>query len=200
MSKVAVFEYYPDTSTIKLSLPNGEERDIEINPGWAFGKGNHPTTKLCIRTLERLFKNNKIESMLDVGCGSGVLSIAAAALGAEKITGVDIDNIITLEANSNVEKNGFSSKTEIILGSVEDAAGVFDLVVANILIASILAISKEIKERVKPGGTIILSGIKDEEKTQAIDKFLELGFSLDKEFKEKEWVALVFKNLNNESK
>jgi len=137
--------------------------------------------------------------VLDVGCGSGVLSIASAALGAEKIVGVDIDNTITLEANSNVEKNGFSSRTDIILGSVEDVNGVFDLVAANILIQSILAISGELKERVKPGGTLLLSGIKDEQKTRATGKFSELGFYLDEEFKEKEWVALVFKNLNKDS-
>ena len=59
MSKVAVFEYYPETSIIKVNLPNGGEREIEINPGWAFGKGDHPTTKLCIQALEKLFKNEK---------------------------------------------------------------------------------------------------------------------------------------------
>jgi len=137
--------------------------------------------------------------VLDVGCGSGVLSISAAALGAEKITGVDIDNVIIIEANSNIEKNGFSSKTEIILGSVEDVVGVFDVVVANILIRSILALSEELKERVKPSGAILLSGIKDEEKSQAKSKFLELGLYLEEELKEKEWVALVFKNLNSNS-
>jgi len=193
MSKVAVFEYYPDTSNIKLNLPNGEVTEIEINPGWAFGKGNHPTTKLCIQALEKLFKNEQFESMLDVGCGSGVLSIASAALGAEYIVGVDIDNTITLEANSNKEQNGFSSKIKIILGSIEDVPGKFDLVVSNILIDSIIVISTELKERVSSQGTLLLSGIKDEQKNRAIDKFSELGFHLKKEYQEKEWVALVFK-------
>ena len=199
MSKAVVFEYYPDTSIIKLHLPSGDEREIEINPGWSFGKGNHPTTKLCIKALENLFKNEQIESVLDVGCGSGVLSISAAALGAKQITAVDIDNIIILEADSNIEKNGFLSITEIILGSVEDVAGVFDLVVSNILIRSILAISEELKKRVKYRGTILLSGIKNEEKTQAINKFSDLGFYLQEEFEEREWVALVLKNSTNDS-
>ena len=137
--------------------------------------------------------------MLDVGCGSGVLSISAAALGAKQITAVDIDNIIILEADSNIDKNGFLSITEIILGSVEDVAGVFDLVVANILIRSILAISEELKKRVKSRGTILLSGIKNEEKTQAINKFSDLGFYLQEEFEEREWVALVLKNSTNDS-
>ncbi len=137
--------------------------------------------------------------VLDVGCGSGVLSISAAALGAKQITAVDIDNIIILEADSNIEKNGFLSITEIILGSVEDVAGVFDLVVANILIGSILAISEELKKRVKSRGAILLSGIKNEEKTQAINQFSELGFCLQEEFEEREWVALVLKNSTNDS-
>lgn len=193
MSKVAVFEYYPDTSIIKLNLPNGEESEIEINPGWAFGKGDHPTTKLCIGALEKLFKTEQIETVLDVGCGSGVLSIASAALGAKYIVGVDIDNVIILEANSNTEKNGFSSKVKIILGSVEDVPGEFDLVVANILIDSIVAISEDLKAKAKPTGTILLSGIKDEQKGRAINKFKELGYKLDEEYQEKEWVALLFK-------
>jgi len=193
MSKVAVFEYYPDTSHIKLNLPNGEKTEIEINPGWAFGKGNHPTTKLCIQALEKIFKEGNVKTALDVGCGSGVLSIASAALGAEHIVGVDIDNAITLEANSNTEKNGFSSKINIVLGSVEDVPGEFDLVVANILIDSILAISEELIKRTSPSGTILLSGIKGEQKQRAINRFTELGYKLEEVFSENEWVALVFK-------
>jgi len=193
MSKVAVFEYYPETTIIKLNLPSGEETEIVINPGWSFGKGGHPTTKLCIKALEELFKNKQIESVLDVGCGSGVLSIASASLGADYIVGVDIDQVITNEANYNKEQNGFSTKIKIILGSIEDVPGRFDLVVANILIDSIIAISPDVKERVAAGGTILLSGIKDEQKTRAIDKLSEFGYHLEKEYQEKQWVALVFK-------
>jgi len=192
MSKVAVFEYYPDTSRIKINLPNGERAEIEINPGWAFGKGEHPTTKLCIQALEKLFKSQKIESVLDVGCGSGVLSIASAALGAEYVVGVDIDNAITLETKSNVEKNGFSSAIKVLLGSIEDVPGQFDLVVANILIDSIIAISEDLSEKAGPKGTILLSGIKDEQKIRAIERFSEIGYELKDEYQEIEWVGLVF--------
>lgn len=193
MSKVAVFEYYPETTIIKINLPSGDETEIVINPGWSFGKGGHPTTKLCIKALEDLFKGKQIETVLDVGCGSGVLSIASASLGADDIVGVDIDNAITLEANSNKEENGFSSKIKIILGSIDDVPGKFDLVVANILIDSIVTISPEIQERVNDGGKILLSGIKDEQKYRAIDKLSEFDYILEKEYQEKGWVALVFK-------
>lgn len=197
MSKVAVFEYYPETSIIKINLPNGNTSEIVINPGWSFGKGDHPTTKLCIKALEELFKHTSIKSVLDVGCGSAVLSLASAALGAEEIVGVDIDQVITNEANYNKEKNGFSSKISIVLGSIENVSGKFDIVIANILIDSIIAISGDIKKRVSEGGTILLSGIKDEQKNRAIDKFSEFGYKLEKEYQEREWVALVFVSNNS---
>lgn len=199
MNKVPVFEYYPDTSEIPLRLPGGAEITIEINPGWAFGKGFHPTTKLCINALERLFKEGesisgeKIETVLDVGCGTGVLTICAAALGASNVTGIDIDNLIVLEARSNLEKNGVSSKAEIILGSIEDAEGRFDLIAANILAGSILAISGQFEGKLKPGGLLLLSGIKDEEKAQVVERFNELGFSAVEETAEKGWVSIIFR-------
>jgi ribosomal protein L11 methyltransferase len=203
MNKVPVFEYFPDASKIELNLPGGGEATIEINPGWAFGKGYHPTTKLCVNALQKLFresyeKHREIGTVLDVGCGSGILTLCALALGAQKATGVDIDNAIVQEAESNVFDNGFESRAQIILGSIEDTEGIFDLVVANILIGSILAISDEIGNRVKPGGHLLLSGIKEEEKSQVLDKFTSLGFSLQEESGEKEWVALLFVNMNTE--
>lgn len=198
MSKVAVFEYYPDTSEIPLRLPGGTDITIKINPGWAFGKGFHPTTKLCINSLEKLFESQesgseKIETVLDVGCGTGVLTICAATLGAANVTGVDIDNVIIQEAQSNLEKNGVSTKADIILGSIEDANGHFDLIVANILAGSILAISDQFEKKLRPGGLLLVSGIKDEEKEPVIDRLHEIGFSKVEESAEEGWVSIIFR-------
>ena len=199
MSKAPVFEYYPDTTFIHLTLRDGAQKTIELNPGWAFGKGFHPTTKLCKETLEYLFGNpeitgGKIYTMLDVGCGSGILSLCAAALGARKVIGLDIDNIIVYEAQSNVRRNGWEEEIEIVLSSIEDIEGSFDLVAANMLIGSILHISGEVKLKVKPGGLLLLSGIKDEEVKRVLDRYSELGFSLLDKYSEKEWVALLLRS------
>lgn len=198
MKKTPVFEYYPDSTVIPLTLGDGSQKNIEINPGWAFGKGFHPTTKLCIKTLETLFSDRErseliIEKMLDVGCGSGILSLYAAALGAKHVTGLDIDNIIVNEACANVSRNSLESKIDIVLGSIEDIEGVFDLVAANILIGSILPMSGELKNKLKPGALLLISGIKDTESDIVLDRFTALGLSLLRKDTDKEWVMLLLR-------
>ncbi len=196
MKKTPVFEYYPDKVEVPIKLPDGTKRIIEINPGWAFGKGFHSTTKLCISRLESLFSKGEISgrtfaNVLDVGCGSGILSLCAAALGAKKVTGLDIDNIIVSEARTNVSKNKFEPQVNIVMGSIEDIDGSFDLVVANILINSMLPMSAELSNRVKPGGLLLLSGIKDAESDIVIESFTSLGFSLVEKETDKEWAMLL---------
>ena len=199
MSKVAVFEYFPEESIIALNLPDGSTRQIRINPGWAFGKGYHPTTKLCVKSLEDIFgesgaQEKQVGYVLDIGCGSGVLSICAAALGAARVTGLDIDRAILNEAESNVEMNGFSPKIDIRIGSPGELGGQFDLVVANILIDSIVAISAEITGVLNPGALLVTSGIKESEKHRALERFDECGLLFEKEYREGDWVALRFRN------
>lgn len=199
MSKIPVFEYYPDTAFVDITLRDGSKKTIEINPGWAFGKGFHATTKLCKETLEYLFRTPEaagtdLDTVLDVGCGSGILSISAALLGARKVIGLDIDNVIVLEAESNVETNGLESRIEIVLGSIEDIEGSFDLVTANILIGSMLPISGELKNKVKPRGLLLLSGIKDKEVKTVLDRFTGLGFTLLDKYSENQWAALLLRS------
>ena len=198
MKKVPLFEYYPDTTEIPLTLTDGTRKTVGINPGWAFGKGFHSTTKLCIEALERLFsdpdiRGSSINTMLDVGCGSGVLSICAAMLGAKKVTGLDIEIIIVNEARANVSKNGFEREIDIVLGGIEDIQGSFDLVAANILVGSMLPMKKELKDRLNPSGLLLLSGIKEIETDAVEEEFSKLGLSLLEKETEKEWVALLFR-------
>lgn len=193
MSRIPVFEYHTNVSTIKLELPNGEIRLIEINPGWAFGTGSHVTTKLCIKALEEISKERKLERVLDVGCGSGVLGICAVALGATMALAMDIDATSAGEARINVEQNGLSPNIEVLCGSLELTHDNFDVVIANILTDSIVLLSEELKARLKADGLLLLSGIHDARKEKVIHRFRALGLFLDKELSEEGWVALLFK-------
>lgn len=193
MSKAPVFEYHPQTSRIPLRLPNGEEKVIEINPGWAFGTGNHVTTRLCIKVLESVFTERRVEKVLDVGCGSGVLAICAVTLGARKALAVDIESASVEEAKVNVERNGFSSDIQVLCGSSDVANGEFDLIVANILADAIFSIGEELKSKLKPDGLLLVSGIHEARKEEIVDRFRGLGLYIQNELCEDGWVALLFK-------
>ncbi len=101
-------------SLVTLKLPNGEEKIIEIHPGMSFGTGNHVTTRSCIKLLENIFKERRVEKILDIGCGSGILGICSVALGANMILAIDIDAGVVDEAKINVEKNGFSTRIQVL--------------------------------------------------------------------------------------
>jgi ribosomal protein L11 methyltransferase len=130
---------------------------------------------------------------LDVGCGSGVLAICAAALGASTALAIDIDATSVGEARINVNKNGFSSNIEVLCVSLENTNDGFYLVMANILIDSILLISEEPKSKLKSEGPLLVSGFRDTRKDEVIQRFRELGLSLDKELSNEGWGALSFK-------
>src|SRR5882724_2095144 len=145
----------PHISKVPLVIPTGEEIIIEINSGIAFGSGNQPSTKLCIKELESIFKQRKVDKVLDVGCGSGVLAICAVALGASMALALDIDPLIVNETKINVEKNGFSSTVQVLCGSLESVRDKFDLILANIVTNEILKISEELKSKLKSDGLIL---------------------------------------------
>jgi len=139
------------------------EDDIEIalDPGMAFGTGTHPTTQLCLEALEDLVQPT--QDILDLGCGSGILSIACAKLGARKIVGLDIDNLAVEATKENAEVNGVTDKIVVEQGSLENvitSARRFDFVVVNILAKIILKMTEnKLGDTVRPGGIAIFSGI-----------------------------------------
>ena len=145
--------------------------DLVIEPRMAFGTGNHESTRLCLQAiLEYLHPG---DSFFDLGCGSGILSIVAAKLGAGFVRGVDIDPIAVQNAVENAELNGVSGKLEIIEGSVDMAQTEkpFDLIAANIIRSTIMELFDGIYQAVKPGGIIVLSGLLVEDKDAVLELF-----------------------------
>ncbi|MDR2189391.1 MAG: 50S ribosomal protein L11 methyltransferase [Azonexus sp.] len=134
--------------------PDPAAINLVLDPGMAFGTGSHPTTRLCLEWLERQVRPGC--SVLDYGCGSGILAIAAARLGAGEVVGVDIDPQAVAAARSNAEKNGVAAR---FADSAATPGGEYDLVVANILANPLRLLAPAICARVRAGGCLALSGI-----------------------------------------
>lgn len=143
--------------------PDPEAIILVLDPGMAFGTGSHPTTRLCLEWLERSVTPGL--SVLDYGCGSGILAIAAAKLGAADVLGVDIDLQAVSAATSNAEHNNVSA---CFVDSAQEIKGKFDIVVANILSNPLRALAPAICSHVRPGGKLALSGILAEQSEELL--------------------------------
>jgi len=152
--------------------PNPDAINIEMDPGMAFGTGSHPTTRLCLQWLLDAVKPGM--SVLDYGCGSGILGIAAAKLGAGQVLGMDIDEHAVTASRANAERNGVTAEW---LSSAQQIAGQYDLVVANILTNPLCVLAPGIAARVAPGGRLALSGVLATQADQVIAAY-------------KPWIAL----------
>lgn len=169
--------------------------DLLIDPALAFGSGHHESTNMCLALLSELTCEGM--SALDVGCGSGILSIAMKKLGA-KVSACDTDEQAVAATKQNAEKNGVRID-KIWLGSVsslneqsssESAQLQFDLVVANIIADVILILSADLKKALKPGGKLVLSGILEKYKDRIEQAFSDLNFVQMK--KQNEWLSFVY--------
>ena len=163
---------------------------IELDPGEAFGTGTHPTTAMCIRELETLVKGGM--TVFDVGTGSGILSIAAARLGAAKITAVDYDRTALKVAKENIEQNHVADVITLgqsdILKQVEGKA---DLVIANIIADIIIRLFDELEAHLNPGGSLLASGIIADRIGDVTEAALAHGFTIDKVVETGGWAAMV---------
>jgi ribosomal protein L11 methyltransferase len=170
--------------------PNG--LILELDPGLAFGTGSHPTTRLCMEWLEAHPKPGK--SVLDYGCGSGILAMVAKKMGAGDVAGVDIDPQAIESARLNAERNAceitFYVPDELAAAANErHASGKFDIVVANILSSPLKLMAPMLSGRVAPGGSLVLSGVlarQAEEVAAAYAPFIKLGVWAEQDG----WVAL----------
>ena len=167
---------------------------IELDPGMAFGTGHHPTTRMCLEMLEILVRPG--DTVLDLGCGSGILSIASAKMGSERVIGIDNDKTAVKVAMENIEINGISKSVSILSGSIPDKnIGKYsnDIIVANISSKVILDLSKEITEYLKPRGNLIVSGFLDINETEVINKFNKLHLNVVSKLATADWMALCFR-------
>lgn len=164
---------------------------IEIDPGMAFGTGTHPTTKGCLRLIEEVASKGEVETMLDVGTGSGILAIAAARLGVQRTIAIDLDSSAVKVAEENIALNKVEAQVRVAKIKVDIIYVMFNLVVANIIAEELVRLSKQLSDRVLPGGHLILSGIIVEKAEMVKDAFQ--GLLLEKELIEGEWVSLLFK-------
>jgi len=184
------FVVKPPWSKIRLKR---NQIPIEVNPGMAFGTGTHATTILSIRALEEGIKKRDL-SILDVGTGSGILSIIAAKLGAKEVWGIDIDRVAVENARENVEKNRVSDVVKIRKGSIGSLHEKFDLIVANIDLKRLRRMRRPLLSHLKNKGFLILSGILEKEKERIRLHYLETGLlRWIKATKEGEWACLIFK-------
>ena len=163
---------------------------IEIDPGMAFGTGTHETTSMCINQIEKNLKAG--DRVIDIGSGSGILSMAAVLLGAEKATGVDLDPVAVRVALENVELNNLQDKIEILHGNLTDVIREkADIVVANIMADIILILLEDVREFIKDDGLFISSGIIQEKRAAVEARLLEKNFSIVEVETKGEWCAIT---------
>lgn len=182
-----------------MASPDEEREAIFISPGMAFGSGTHPSTQLALALIDKLLRGQDAppEGMIDVGCGSGILSIAAIKLGVPAVWAVDHDPQAVRVAEENVLENSVQGQVEVRLGSVADiTAGSLGiqqapLVCANIIAPVLKTLFREgLADLVQPRGTLILSGILDAQAPELVNLLDEHGFRHTTRLQQKDWVAL----------
>ena len=168
-----------------------DEIVISLDPGMAFGTGEHETTRMCIQALEKYVK--KDSTVFDVGCGSGILALAAAKLGAKKAVGVDLDPVAVESAKENLKYND-AKNIEILHGDLlEVISGKADIVVANIIAEVICILTEDVSKAINPGGYFITSGIIHDRVDMVTKKMEECGFEVVSKNKDGEWNCIIAK-------
>ena len=173
---------------------DASESDIIINldPGMAFGTGHHPTTRTCIEILERETKAG--DRILDVGCGSGILSVVAVKLGAASAVGLEIDPVAARAGEENARINGLEDKIQIVQGTLPspmaEARG-FDIVAANISARVVTDLAEHLINTLAIGGKLIAGGIIEPHVEGVVEALTAVGATVDETFVDRDWVTLL---------
>lgn len=167
-----------------------DELIIQLDPGMAFGTGTHPTTTLCVKLMERYVTPGK--SFLDVGCGSGILSIAAALMGAVEITAVDIDPEAVRVTGENAVQNQLEQKIDVRLGDLTKGLSLTaDIVAANLMADLVILLANDVAKHLNEGGVFLSSGILVEKRQMVADELILQGFEILESPQEGEWCAIA---------
>jgi ribosomal protein L11 methyltransferase len=178
--------------TWREHTPQEGETVIMLDPGMAFGTGHHPTTSMCLKQLDALVTPGI--DVLDVGCGSGVLSIAAARLGARHVFGLEIDSVAVNVAKQNVRENSVEHTVRVAQGTLphpDAKQSAYGIAVANISAKVVSEISPYLVSAVQNGGKVIASGILLENKDIVSQALIEAGADLEETLVDGDWVTLV---------
>ena len=166
---------------------------LALDPGMAFGTGLHPTTRLCLAALDAFADRGAVEGAraLDVGCGSGILAIAAAKLGAASVLGVDTDPIAIEATAANAARNRLGRRVRARHGSVPTGEPPFDLVLANLIASVLIALAPLLAGELRPGGTLLASGIFVDREADVRSALADAGLDVRGRTLEGEWIALA---------
>lgn len=172
-------------------IPDPNAVNVMLDPGLAFGTGTHPTTALCLEWLESLDLQGK--TVIDFGCGSGILAIAALKLGAASAIGIDIDPQAILASRNNAQQNGVDDRLQLFLAEQQPENLQSDVVVANILAGPLKELAPTISALVKPNGDLGLSGILSTQ-AQSVCEAYQSQFTLDPVAERDEWCRITGKH------
>jgi ribosomal protein L11 methyltransferase len=168
------------------------ETVVALDPGMAFGTGLHPTTRLCLALVESLADRGQMEGgrVLDVGCGSGILGIAAAKLGASAVVALDPDPIAIEATIANARRNRLARRISAWQGTLPTGQGPFDVVLANLIASLLVELAPQLRDELAPGGTLVASGIFVDREAEVRDAFASVGLTVASHSTEGDWVAL----------
>ena len=165
---------------------------LALDPGMAFGTGLHPTTRLCLAALEVVADRGELAGtrVLDVGCGSGILAIAAVRLGARTCLGVDTDPIAAEATIANARRNRLVRRVHAREGSLPSGEATFDVVLANLIAGVLVPLAVPLRDEVRPGGILLASGIFRDREADVVTAFEAAGLTVTARTSEGDWVAL----------
>jgi ribosomal protein L11 methyltransferase len=171
---------------------------LTLNPGPAFGTGTHPSTHLCLLMLLQCAAHYRGCRLLDIGCGSGILSLAALQLGWQSAVGVDIDDQAIAVATHNAELNGLQDRVQFFHGSWNIVTGQFPYITANVYLGPLVEMLQPVARHLAPGGTILLSGLLASQETAMRTAIQKAGLVVQTRREEEGWVALAVRRASAE--